>query len=169
MYNLLDYFYGNSSYKDKFGPTGGLMKKINLILLSRLRLNTFLPVQNILEAIQLKHKNQGLNSQIPEFLVLYNDNYSTSDFNTLFTSLPPNRQYHAGGIPGSFYSSLFPSASLHIVYSSCSSHRLSAVSKEVVDRSSPAWDKERIYYSNAAMSLLRLTQLSMKKQELKRL
>ena len=38
MYNLLDYFYGNSSYKDKFGPTGGLMKKINLILLSRLRL-----------------------------------------------------------------------------------------------------------------------------------
>ena len=144
------------------------MKKINLILLSRLRLNTFLPVQNILEAIQLKHKNQGLNSQIPEFLVFYND-HSTSDFNTLFISLPPNRQYHAGGIPGSFYSSLFPSASLHIVYSSCSSHRLSAVSKEVVDRSSPAWDKERIYYSNAAMSLLRLTQLSMKKQEVKRL
>ena len=115
--------------------------------------NTFFAVQNILEAIQLKYcqKSQGLlNSQIPEFQVFFND-HSSNDFNTLFLSLPPaDRRYHAAGVPGSFYSRLFPTHSLHIVHVSCAIHWLSGVPKEVVDRTSPAWNKGRIHYSRAS-------------------
>ena len=112
--------------------------------------NTFLAVQNILEAIELKCQNQGLlKSQIPEFQVFFNDQTS-NDFNTLLSSLPPNRPYHAACVPGSFYSRLFPNHSLHVVHSSASIHWLSRVPKKVVDRTSPAWNKGRIYYLNAA-------------------
>ena len=58
--------------------------------------NTFITVQNIVEAIKLKYKSKGVNAQIPDFLVFFNDNVS-NDFNTLFKSLPPNRQYFAAG------------------------------------------------------------------------
>ncbi|KAK9906084.1 hypothetical protein M0R45_000029 [Rubus argutus] len=81
--------------------------------------NTFSAVENIIDAVQLKYQNQGrrLNSQIPEFQVFFND-HTPNDFNILFKSLPPNRQYYATGVPGSFYGRLFPKASLHIVHSS---------------------------------------------------
>nr|POE65410.1 putative s-adenosylmethionine-dependent methyltransferase at5g38100 [Quercus suber] len=59
--------------------------------------NTFITVQTIVEAIKLKYKSKGVNAQIPDFLVFFNDNVS-NDFNTLFKSLPPNRQYFAAGI-----------------------------------------------------------------------
>ena len=111
--------------------------------------NTFFAVQNILEAIELECQNQGLDSQIPEFQVFFND-HTSNDFNSLFSSLPPNRRYHAAGVPGSFYSRLFPNRSLHIVHSSFSIQWLSRVPKKVVDRSSPAWNKGRIYYASAA-------------------
>lgn len=111
--------------------------------------NTFFAVQNILEAIELECQNQGLDSQIPEFQVFFND-HTSNDFNSLFSSLPPNRRYHAAGVPGSFYSRLFPNRSLHIVHSSCAIQWLSRVPKKVVDRSSHAWNKGRIYYPSAA-------------------
>lgn len=104
--------------------------------------NAFFAVQNILEAI-----HQLMKSEILEFQVLFND-HSSNDFNTLFSSLPPNRRYHAAGVPGSFYSRLFPTHSLHIVHSSFSVHWLSRVPKKVVDRSSPAWNRGRISYLN---------------------
>ena len=72
--------------------------------------NTF-QVQNIPDAVELKYQNQGLNSQIPDFQVFFNDQTS-NDFNTLFAALPPNRRYLAAGVPGSFYCRLFPNASL---------------------------------------------------------
>ncbi|KAK7849230.1 putative s-adenosylmethionine-dependent methyltransferase [Quercus suber] len=50
-------------------------------------------------------------------MVFFNDQFS-NDFNTLFISLPPNRQYFAAGVPGSFYGRLFPKASLHFIHSS---------------------------------------------------
>ena len=73
----------------------------------------------------------------------------SNDFNTLFSSLPPNREYFAAGVPGSFHSRLFPNASLHFVFSSFSIHWLSKVPKPVVDKSSPAWNKGRIHYPNS--------------------
>ncbi|KAK9278614.1 hypothetical protein L1049_028187 [Liquidambar formosana] len=111
--------------------------------------NTFFSVQNIVEAVELKYQSQGLNSRVPEFQVFFND-HALNDFNTLFTSLPPDRRYYAAGVPGSFYGRLFPDESLFFVHSSFALHWLSKVPEEVVDKSSPAWNKGRIYYSNAA-------------------
>ncbi|KAF8407709.1 hypothetical protein HHK36_006844 [Tetracentron sinense] len=110
--------------------------------------NTFIAVQNILEAVELKYQAQGLNSCIPEFQVFFND-HITNDFNTLFASLPPDRKYFAVAVPGSFYGRLFPKASLHFVHSSYAISWLSKIPKEVVDINSPAWNKERIHYINA--------------------
>jgi len=64
--------------------------------------NTFFAVQNIIEAVQLKYKCQELHSQLPEFQVFFNDHVS-NDFNTLFASLPLDRQYYAAAVAGSFY------------------------------------------------------------------
>ncbi|PRQ15891.1 putative loganate O-methyltransferase [Rosa chinensis] len=93
--------------------------------------NTFVAVQNILEAVEEKYRTRGRNSE-------------------LFQSLTPDRNYFSTGVPGSFYSRLFPKAHLHSVYSSFSLQCLSKVPEEVLDRSSPAWNKGRIHYSNSA-------------------
>ncbi|KAK9922665.1 hypothetical protein M0R45_031120 [Rubus argutus] len=118
--------------------------------------NTFSAVENIIDAVQLKYQNQGrrLNSQIPEFQVFFND-HTPNDFNILFKSLPPNRQYYATGVPGSFYGRLFPKASLHIVHSSFAIHWLSRVPKQVLDKNSPAWNKGRIHYLNSTYEVVR--------------
>ncbi|KAL5761122.1 hypothetical protein ACOSP7_019622 [Xanthoceras sorbifolium] len=114
--------------------------------------NTFLAIQSMLEAVELKVKSVGgLNS--PEFQVFYND-LASNDFNTLFASLPPERRYYAAGVPGSFHRILFPKASLHFVYSSFSLQWLSKVPKPVTDRSSPAWNSGRIHYSGAGKEVL---------------
>ncbi|KAM0980157.1 hypothetical protein ACFX2J_015745 [Malus domestica] len=63
--------------------------------------NTFIAVDNILEAVEFKFQSQGLNSQIPEFQVFFND-HTLNDFNRLFKSLPQTKRYYAAGVPGSF-------------------------------------------------------------------
>ncbi|KAL2496687.1 S-adenosyl-L-methionine-dependent methyltransferase superfamily protein [Forsythia ovata] len=78
-------------------------------------------------------------------IVYFNDRTS-NDFNTLFALLPFERQYHAAGVPGSFHDRQLPMASLHLAYSSCTLHWLSEVPKEVMDHLSPAWNKGRILY-----------------------
>lgn len=111
--------------------------------------NTFFAVENIIKAVQSKCRNdryQGLYDL--EFHVFFND-HSSSDFNTLFASLSPDRQYYAAGVAGSFYCRLFPSKSLHFVHSSYSIHWLSKVPKQVVDKKSAAWNKGKIHYSNS--------------------
>ncbi|EXB30277.1 putative S-adenosylmethionine-dependent methyltransferase [Morus notabilis] len=110
--------------------------------------NTFSAVENIIEAVELKFESEGLASKIPEFQVFFND-HTSNDFNMLFKNIPPIRRYYAAGVPGSFYSRIFPEASLHFVHSSFSIHWLSQVPKEVIDKSSPAWNKGRVYYSNS--------------------
>ncbi|KAF3943081.1 hypothetical protein ACB098_08G167700 [Castanea mollissima] len=110
--------------------------------------NTFISVQNIIEAIELKYISKGGNTETPKFMVFFNDQLS-NDFNTLFISLPPNRQYFAAGVPGSFYGRLFPKASLHFIHSSYALQWLSNVPKEVMDEGSPAWNKGGIFYTNA--------------------
>ena len=60
--------------------------------------NTFFAVQNIIEAVQFKYQCQGLDSQLPEFQVLFSD-HTSNDFNTLFSSLPLDRKYYDAGVP----------------------------------------------------------------------
>eukprot|EP00262_Sarcandra_glabra_P019586 TRINITY_DN7430_c0_g1_i1.p1 TRINITY_DN7430_c0_g1~~TRINITY_DN7430_c0_g1_i1.p1 ORF type:complete len:245 (-),score=26.24 TRINITY_DN7430_c0_g1_i1:26-760(-) len=107
--------------------------------------NTFFIVQLIIEAVEKKLASQGLSSCAPEFQVFFND-HSSNDFNTLFTSLPPDRRYFAMAAPGSFHGRLFPKASLHFVHSSHSLHWLSEVPREILDKNSAAWNKGRIYF-----------------------
>lgn len=80
--------------------------------------NTFIAVQNIIESVTLKYKSQNLNpiSDI-EYHVFFNDQ-TFNDFNTLFKSLPLDRQYFAAGVPGFFHGRLFPKESLHFVHCS---------------------------------------------------
>jgi hypothetical protein len=108
--------------------------------------NTFLAVQNIVDAIKLKY--QQSENEIPEFQVFFND-HASNDFNTLFKSFPPNRNYLTAAVPGSFYGRLFPKATVHIFHSSNSLNWLSKVPKEITDKTSPAWNKGRIHYTNA--------------------
>lgn len=104
-------------------------------------------MQNIIEAVQCKRQCEGFDPQQLEFQVFFND-HASNDFNTLFTSAPPDRQYYAAGVAGSFYCCLFPNDSLHFVHSSYAIHWLSRVPKSIVDKSSPAWNKGRIHISN---------------------
>ncbi|KAL3751282.1 hypothetical protein ACJRO7_012149 [Eucalyptus globulus] len=85
----------------------------------------------------------------PEFQAIFSD-LPTNDFNTLFTNhLPVRRCYYAMAAPGSFHGRLLPTASLHFAYSSCALHWLSRVPQEILDKSSRAWNGERIYYVNS--------------------
>ncbi|XP_031379037.1 loganic acid O-methyltransferase-like isoform X1 [Punica granatum] len=104
--------------------------------------NTFIAVQNIIEAVRHKY-----GSQVPDFQVFFND-HTANDFNALFASLPPERNYYAAGVPGSFHGQLFPESSLHFVHSSYAIHWLSRVPKELLDEGSPAWNKGKIHYTS---------------------
>ncbi|XP_057804903.1 loganic acid O-methyltransferase-like [Salvia miltiorrhiza] len=75
--------------------------------------NTFFAVENLMEAVQTKSCSKNK----VEFQVFFND-HSANDFNTLFASLPPGRQYHAAGVPGSFHGRLFPRNSITLAHSS---------------------------------------------------
>ncbi|KAK3041307.1 hypothetical protein RJ639_001409, partial [Escallonia herrerae] len=102
--------------------------------------NTFSCVQTIMQAVQLKLKNCGPDLEEPEFHVFFNDNV-TNDFNTLFKALPPDRQYMAAGVPGSFQGRLFPKASMNFMHSSFALNWLAKVPKEVTQEYSSAWNK----------------------------
>lgn len=91
---------------------------------------------------------------MPQFQVFFNDQAS-NDFNTLFISLPKDRQYFAAGVPGSFYGRLFPESSIHFAYSATSIHWLSKVPEELRQRDSPAWNKGRIHYTSASDEVIK--------------
>ncbi|KAL3716301.1 hypothetical protein ACJRO7_007979 [Eucalyptus globulus] len=116
--------------------------------------NTLYAVSNVLQAVEQKCQSLGLDSQILEFQLFFNDHVG-NDFNTLFRSLPADRRYHAAGVPGSFYGRLFPKSCLHFVHSSFTLHWLSGVPKEVQDKSSPAWNKGRIFYPSASEEVVK--------------
>lgn len=110
--------------------------------------NTFFHVHDLLESIKKKYQSQGFGSQMLEFQVFFNDQ-AMNDFNTLFASLPQERQYFAAGVPGSFYGRLFPSSSLHFVHCFLSLHWLSKVPGELLDENSHASNKGRVHYTSA--------------------
>ncbi|KAM5566917.1 loganic acid O-methyltransferase [Rosa sericea] len=113
--------------------------------------NTFVTMKNILEGMQQKYRSQCApedHQTMPEFQVFFND-LVLNDFNTLFTSLPKDKQYFAAGVPGSFHGRLFPESSIHLVHTSLSLHWLSKLPEELQDKASPAWNKGRIHYTSA--------------------
>ncbi|KAK6120547.1 hypothetical protein DH2020_045713 [Rehmannia glutinosa] len=110
--------------------------------------NTFFATENMIEAVKNKCILQGLDSKNMEFQVSFND-HTENDFNTLFASLPLDRQYHAAGVPGSFYRRLFPRASINLAYSSYALQWLSKMPDEVSDRKSAAWNEGKIHYSGS--------------------
>ena len=113
--------------------------------------NSVIAVQNIIESVKLKYQSLDTNNiqDDLEFQVLFNELVS-NDFNTLFKSLPPVRQYFAAGVPGRFQDRLFPKASLHFVHSSYALHWLPNAPKELMDKNFPTFNKGRIYYNNSA-------------------
>ncbi|KAI3882610.1 hypothetical protein MKX03_007554 [Papaver bracteatum] len=127
--------------------------------------NTFKAIQNIIKSVNLKCSNPKSSissssssadgkSTPHEFHVFFND-HATNDFNTLFTSLPPERQYLAAGVPGSFHTRLFPRDSVHVIHSSSALHWLSEVPSEVVNINSVAYNKGRIHYRNAGIEVVK--------------
>jgi hypothetical protein len=110
--------------------------------------NTFIAMQNVIKAIVEKYQSLSPTSPLPEFQVFFNDQAS-NDFNTLFLTLPPERQYFAAGVAGSFHNRLFPKSSLHFVHTSYSLHWLSILPEELYDKNSPAWNKGRVHYTSA--------------------
>ncbi|KAI9127714.1 hypothetical protein K1719_000707 [Acacia pycnantha] len=111
--------------------------------------NTFFTVKNIIDFVNLKlesHKEHGDLDSL-EFQVFFNDHVG-NDFNTLFKSLPEDKQYSAAAVPGSFHGRLFPESSIHVFNSSNALHWLSKVPKEVVDKNSPVYNKGKIYFTS---------------------
>ncbi|CAK9177073.1 LAMT/FAMT [Ilex paraguariensis] len=111
--------------------------------------NTFIVVENVIGVVEQKYSSKGLSSEKLEFQVFFNDHVS-NDFNTLFASLPPDRQYFATGVPGSFYERLFPTSSLHFVHSAYALQWLSKLPEKLLDKNSPTWNKGRIHYIGAS-------------------
>lgn len=111
--------------------------------------NTYRTMESAIKSIRQKHQTQSPNSPTNlEFQVFFNDQVM-NDFNTLFVSLPEDRDYFAAGVPGSFYGRLFPKSCVHFVHSSFALHWLSKLPEELRDESSPAWNKGRIHYTSA--------------------
>lgn len=99
--------------------------------------NTLLLVKTIIDAVHATCQRRGFD--VPEFQVFLND-LPENDFNTTFRMVQPfysrltdekgdtyKDKCFISGVPGSFYTRLFPSRSLDFVNSSNSVHWLSQV------------------------------------------
>lgn len=109
--------------------------------------NTYTAMETIIEAVVQKYQSKG-HLELPDFQVFFNDHVS-NDFNTLFVNLPREKQHLAAGVPGSFYTRLFPKASLNFVYSAYALQWLSMAPPEIGDMNSPSCNKGRISHLNA--------------------
>ncbi|RID46217.1 hypothetical protein BRARA_I02897, partial [Brassica rapa] len=89
--------------------------------------NTFHAVQNIIDAVKLKHMKE----------------------NTVLTQPPSSeREYFSVGVPGSFYGRVLPRNSIHVGHTSYTIHWLSKVPEHVCEKKSPAWNKKYIQCNN---------------------
>jgi hypothetical protein len=96
--------------------------------------NTFYTVQTIIDATWATLKKAPRHqAQAYEFQVFFNDQI-TNDFNTLFGTIPPDRRYFVAGVPGSFYSRLFPRDSVHFFNSTMALHWLSKTPAGVTNK-----------------------------------
>ncbi|ESQ45429.1 hypothetical protein EUTSA_v10010466mg [Eutrema salsugineum] len=101
--------------------------------------NTFFAMSEIVNTIIASYQEKGRNP--PEIDCCLND-LPDNDFNMTFKwacSFQDNQKMNVeascfvSGVPGSFYSRLFPSKSLHFVHSACSIHWLSKVPEGIED------------------------------------
>ncbi|KAK4395529.1 Loganic acid O-methyltransferase [Sesamum angolense] len=116
--------------------------------------NTFITVQNMIQAVESKCSLQGLDPGAIDFQVFFND-HTANDFNTLFASFPPDRRYYAAAAPGSFHGRLFPRASISLAHSSYALHWLSRVPEGVCDRKLAAWNEGRVHYTGSSEDVVR--------------
>ncbi|XP_042035684.1 loganic acid O-methyltransferase-like [Salvia splendens] len=107
--------------------------------------NSFPAMHTITEAIKRKYESPYLKP--PEFSVCFNDLVS-NDFNTLFSSLPPDRSYKAAAVAGDFHGRLLPPSSVHFAYSSWALQWLTEVPK-AANGLRPVWhggeEREEVY------------------------
>ncbi|KAI9074785.1 hypothetical protein K1719_043262 [Acacia pycnantha] len=68
--------------------------------------NTFFIFQNFIDTLNLKSQSQGHGFDSLEFQVFFNDHVG-NDFNTLFKSLPEEKQDMRHCVPSSFHGRLF--------------------------------------------------------------
>ncbi|KAL8205706.1 hypothetical protein R6Q57_009257 [Mikania cordata] len=126
--------------------------------------NTIFIVNVIIEHIAKRYEASG-HPCVPEFSAFFAD-LPSNDFNTLFQLLPPlanqgvgsmeeclastgHRSFFAAGVPGSFYRRLFPARWVDVFYSAFSLHWLSQVPDIVMDKSSIAYNKGKIFIHGA--------------------
>ncbi|KAK1387418.1 salicylate carboxymethyltransferase-like [Heracleum sosnowskyi] len=112
--------------------------------------NTFLFVANVLSIVHAVCLEKNLKAP-EEFQVFLND-LPNNDFNELFKMTPQffsklekSINCFVCGVPGSFYTRLFPSKSLHFVHSSYGLHWLSQVPEKLLDN-----NKGNIYIAKAS-------------------
>lgn len=99
--------------------------------------NSLLVVTTIIDNVRAMCQQKDL--EVPEFQVFLND-LPDNDFNTMFKTVKSSSssltngqgdslgdKCFISGVPGSFYTRLFPSRNLHFVHSSNSVHWLSQV------------------------------------------
>ncbi|XP_071696128.1 loganic acid O-methyltransferase-like isoform X2 [Rutidosis leptorrhynchoides] len=111
----------------------------------------FVAVKSIVES--MKQNIPKSKQDKVQFQVFFND-HVRNRYDTLFKSLPLNREYFAAGVPGSIHSRLFPENTLHFVHSSYALHWLSKIPDELIDRKSPAYNKGKIFYTNSCMEVV---------------
>ncbi|KAD6119107.1 hypothetical protein E3N88_10378 [Mikania micrantha] len=128
--------------------------------------NSLTAVSQIARIVNATSQHIGL--PVPELRVSLND-LPGNDFNDVFKSLPElykkmKDEYgiedcFVWGLPGSFYGSLFPACSLHLVHSSSSIHWLSQVPLGLVSSVGTHLNKERLYISKgSSMSVVKAYQ-----------
>nr|CAB3486085.1 unnamed protein product [Digitaria exilis] len=111
----------------------------------------------------MSHTYTSIGHAPPEFSFYFSD-LPSNDFNTLFRLLPDQQQptaagrtgdhrrrrYFAAGVPGSLYDRLFPENSINAFTSTFSVHWLSQVPREVMDETSNAYNKGKVFVHGAS-------------------
>lgn len=97
------------------------------------------------------HSNGG--GSVTEYQAYFVD-LPSNDFNGLFNLLDrPASPYFVAGVPGSFYNVLFPRSSIHVCFSVISLHWLSQVPEAVVQKSSPLYNKGRVWINRGRQDI----------------
>ncbi|XP_020082404.1 anthranilate O-methyltransferase 3-like [Ananas comosus] len=125
--------------------------------------NTFMYFSQIMDAI--RESCDRLSHRPPELHLLLND-LPGNDFNTLFglftSSVEKMKEekgekflpFYPAGVPGSFYGRLFPTRSVHFMYSCLSLHWLSQVPQGLESKANIAVNKGNIYISKTSPPLV---------------